>query len=376
MSVPRRVARRVLRPFRRGGETPQPSMRVIQDRVEEMSHAVQSLRDSAHGSAFMIDAAHNWAKAAYEIADDTRSRVSVGTDETARRLGGIEEEVRALAAGTTDFASMFLSRVAETQDRVEVAVRSLSDSQIQRLVGARLAELEAPVAQFLNYASAHNGPLSDASLWINHPVVLEWFERGVRINAVNERIVEQPFAFRALGRLPVGARILDVGGGESTVAFSLASLGYQVTVVEPQGYPFEHPNITVEHERVENLSAEQKFDGVLLLSSVEHFGIGSYQNPLGVRDDLLAMKHLRSLVTDDAILVLTTPFGPPEVNDLERIYDDDGIRELLTGWEIEEVRVAMRQTPTTWVHESEDLVAPPGDGRVVMVVARPGAESA
>ncbi len=279
--------------------------------------------------------------------------------------------------------SLVMSEIGAVRDEGEFA-RIAIEGKIERvapsirlheLVGARLPEIDRTAAAFLNYALSHLGPLADAGLWLNNPVVIEWAEASAQIGAVNERIVEQPFTFAALGHLPPGSRILDIGGGESTVAFSLASMGHDVTVIEPQGYPFVHPNLTVFERPFEELERSGDFDAVVLLSTIEHFGIGAYRgNPAAAETaDIDTMRLLKEVLNPDGLLVLTTPYGPAAQTELERIYDLERLQLLMTGWDIDRVNIARRTDERTWVLESTDLEPPRGPGRVVMLTARPRA---
>ena len=75
------------------------------------------------------------------------------------------------------------------------------------------------------------------------------------VSTVHERIVEVPYAFRALSGLAPGSRVLDVGSAESTVALSLAALGYRVTALDLRPYPFEHPLLEVVAAPLEEVGA-------------------------------------------------------------------------------------------------------------------------
>lgn len=241
----------------------------------------------------------------------------------------------------------------------------------------RLADIDQPTADVLNELGSHRGPLAEVGLWRNDPVVVEWRAGTARVGAVNERIVEQPFVHGALAGLPTGSRILDVGGGESLVGLGLASLGHRVTVVEPAGYPYEHPNLAVVEQTLDEVEVDEPVDAVILLSAIEHFGIGAYANngELDADADLAAMKRVRDLLAPDGVVVLTTPFGPAAVNELERTYDVDRLRSLFDGFRIEQAVVASRQDDTTWTVTATDadgtgLTTPDAPGHVAMVRAR------
>jgi SAM-dependent methyltransferase len=203
----------------------------------------------------------------------------------------------------------------------------------------------------LNYAESHRGFAAQRGLWFNPAVSLEYAEGDVRVSSVSERIIEVPYAFRALGTLPVGSRILDLGATESTVALSLAALGYRVTAIDLRMYPLPHANLTTVAEALERWTAPpEPFDAALALSSIEHFGLGSYGESAGSKDaDVQALRRVRKAVRDNGLLVLTVPYGKAEVGELQRTYDRDGLRRLLAeDWKIEDCSVAEQVTATEW----------------------------
>ena len=208
-------------------------------------------------------------------------------------------------------------------------------------------------------------------MFINHPYLVEWQEGGAFVRLVNERIMEQPFVFAALADLPTGSRVLDIGGGESTVGLAVASLGHAVTVIEPRGYPFEHPNLTVYDGPLETFETDDPFDAVVLLSTIEHLGIGHYADGTDedASADVSAMKIVRDLTAPGGRLVLTTPYGPSGVTELERIYDQDDLEVLLDGWQIHRVTVGRQVDERTWTVEADGLTDHRGDKCVAMVVA-------
>ncbi|MDQ3850354.1 MAG: DUF268 domain-containing protein, partial [Actinomycetota bacterium] len=233
--------------------------------------------------------------------------------------------------------------------------------------GGELAALDAPRAAFLNWAAGPDGYAAQAGLWFNPPVPVEHHPGRVDVLLVNERIVEQPFVFAALAALAPGARVLDVGGAESTVGLSLASLGHEVTVVDPRPHPLRHPRLRHAACRLDELAAGEPYDAAVALSAIEHFGLEHYGGGAGAaRLDLDAMARLRELVAAGGLLVLTVPFGTASVDGFQRVYNEDGLRELLGGWRVEtSVRVG-RTDRLTWQRD----VASREDHGVALVSAR------
>ena len=214
------------------------------------------------------------------------------------------------------------------------------------------------------------GLAARAGLWFNPPVAVGHDGSGVRVRLVNERIVEQPFVFAALAERPPPARVLDAGGAESTVALSLASLGYDVTVADPRGYALAHPRLTVAAGALHELG-DARFDVVVALSAIEHFGVGHYGDPEGGtrRLDLDAMADFRRWLAPEGLLVLTVPVGPAALDDLQRTYDAAGLEELLDGFTVHRRSLARALDRATWV--VEDAAGWDGGAAVMMLTASP-----
>jgi SAM-dependent methyltransferase len=235
-----------------------------------------------------------------------------------------------------------------------------------------LSELDAATAAFLNWTGGPDGWASQAGLWFNEPVPLEYREGGVGVLLVNERIVEQPHVFAAVAAAgPTPLRVLDVGGGESTVALSLASLGHDVTVVDPRGAPLEHPRLTVVPSRLDEVGADAgPFDVAVALSAIEHFGLSHYTGETGdERADLGAVRRMGELLAPGGRLVLTVPIGEPSVDDFQRVYDLEGVLELLEGWEVEDLSVVRQVDRVTWERADPDDASDRRRG-VALVTAR------
>jgi hypothetical protein len=241
--------------------------------------------------------------------------------------------------------------------------------------GSDLAQLDAPRAAFLNWATGPDGYASQAGHWFNPPVPVHHTTGAVEVLLVNERIVEQPFVFAALAGLPDGARILDVGGSESTVGLSLATLGHRVTVVDPRAHPLRHPNLEHAACTLDELpDPAQPFHAAVALSAVEHFGLEHYGlTGSDARLDLAALARMRELVAPGGLLVLTVPFGEEAtVDDFQRVYDEAGLSELVRGWDVQRSLRAGRLDRLTWQLEARSRER---HGVALICARRPGAPS-
>jgi hypothetical protein len=322
---------------------------------------------------------------------DARQHVDAEGARLEKRVAKLEGAVSSFAEASTEatsYVGIELGRMTGAIDGLESGLRELGAAAQEEYHGRRLAEaLELPLGQLdgrlagvLNHAAGHRGFAAQADLWFNPPLTVELSEGQARLTTANERIVEVPFAMMALGRLEPGSSILDIGSAESTFPLSAASLGYRVTAIDPRGLPYTHPNLKTAATRFEDLeTTDERFAAVFLISTIEHVGLPAYgirprgeAHPgRGADRDLL--DHVRDLLTDDGIVVLTTPYGARRVNDFERTYDDEALGRLLEGWETVERRVTVRHGDLTWEPVSGDVTA--DDVSVVMVVARPASAS-
>jgi SAM-dependent methyltransferase len=234
-----------------------------------------------------------------------------------------------------------------------------------------LEDLDDVLARILNYASSHEGFASQANLWFNPPVLVGYASGHVGVRWINERVAEVPYAFRSLSRVPPGGKILDVGATESTVCLSLATLGYEVTAIDPRPNPLSHERLRTVVGRIEDWEPNVEFDAVLCLSTIEHLGSGEYEQPeTEKRVDLEAMKRIHALTKTGGLLVLTTAVGAKSSSEPSRVYDREGLDELLADWEVEDLTLIQRRSATSWEtvdEQIEDL--DPGTDTVAMVTA-------
>ncbi|MGI8412195.1 MAG: class I SAM-dependent methyltransferase [Solirubrobacteraceae bacterium] len=275
-------------------------------------------------------------------------------------------------------------------DRLETELRDANRALGESLLDRRLAslagetgetgeaELTLPgdTARFLEWADGHKGPAARAGLWFNPPVPVRYRENAADVLLVNERIVEQPYVFAALAGLTPPARILDVGGAESTIALSLASLGHEVHLVDPRGSRLEHPALAMHAMALDELPHALRFDAVVALSSIEHFGLGGYgQSGATARLDRAALADMQKRLVPGGTLVLTVPCAAvSRRDDFQRIYSVAQLREMLASWDLVDLSVVWRHDHLTWVRGLPDQ--PAGDIGVALITAQPQPTSA
>jgi 2-polyprenyl-3-methyl-5-hydroxy-6-metoxy-1,4-benzoquinol methylase len=278
-----------------------------------------------------------------------------------------------MAADATTLIGEALGDVSRVGQETRELVRKLPDdaitAYIRRLSEREVDQLDPAVEQLLNFAESHKGFAAQRNLWFNSPVSVSYEDRNVAIGAVNERIVELPYVLRALAAIAPGAEVLDIGATESLLSLHLASLGYNVTALDPRPYPLEHPRLEVVAAEVQRWEPKKEFDAVVCLSTIEHIGLGAYGDAQDDgRADLEAMNRIRAWTRSGGLLLLTTPFGAAESDAFTRIYDRAGIDELLVGWKVTDLTIARRESDSTWVIDREARVEP-GAQAVALVTA-------
>jgi SAM-dependent methyltransferase len=264
------------------------------------------------------------------------------------------EQVKSLIAAEANELATFTDRSLDAvNERLEQLSRWITfDPDSPHSVD----EIDEITARLLNYASSHEGYAAQANLWFNPSLLVAYEPRRVALRWVNERIVEVPYAFRALSRVQPDAKVLDVGATESTVCLSLATLGYDVTAVDPRPNPFSHERLRVVVAPIEQWEHEEEFDAVFCLSTIEHIGLTAYDQEASERRlDLEAMRRIRELTRPDGVLVLTTAVGQESVGEGGRVYDREGLNELLNGWEVADLTLVQRRDATKWVTIDEPI---------------------
>lgn len=255
---------------------------------------------------------------------------------------------RADLEATREANELFGRSLGDLLAEASTATALLTSLRLRDLEEGSVEDLDAPTADFLNYASSHRGFAAQRGVWFNPPISLQYGDAEVVPADTNERIVELPYAFRALARLESGSTVLDVGAAESTVAFSLASLGYEVTALDLHPYPLSHPQLESVEGDILEWEPGKTFDAVLCISTLEHLGLGAYGDEPVSGADGRALDRIRALTKAGGILILTTPFGAASGDRTQRGYERTELERLLDDWTIEDFTVVRRQDDLTW----------------------------
>jgi len=341
--------------------------------LESLSYvgrALREIRDEIGQTPTELNALESQLTGAFERL--TAQITELGSQSgLANQVAGVQRDLVALRAMIAASAVTREDIDALRSEMRAMASPATASAPRTGLAEGSLADLDDTSAAFLNYGASHRGFAAQAGLWINQPVQIAHYAGQARVDNVNERILEVPFVFAAIASLPRGARVLDVGGMESTVALSLASLGHPVTVIDPRGYPFPHPSLRVVAMPLEAWDAAPgSFEAIVCLSAVEHIGLGAYGQPPQADDaDRTAMRRLRELASPGAVLALTVPFGARAQDAFQRTYDRPALDALVADWQVTSVEIFEQQSPQIWAPAGNDH---PSEGarQVALVVAR------
>ena len=122
----------------------------------------------------------------------------------------------------------------------------------------------------------------------------------------NERVVEVPYLLNHV----VGAYLLDIGADRGDYYTSaLKERGVRVVTCDP--WAGAHADYPV---RFEDLKTDEKFDTILLLSSLEHFD-NSDDNLHYAETDVSVIRKCREMLTPNGRIIITVPFGKEYIHD-------------------------------------------------------------
>jgi len=147
----------------------------------------------------------------------------------------------------------------------------------------------------------------------------------------SERTVEYSFILRNIPYIK-GLKILEIGCTGSTLSYKLAQMGFKVVAVDLRSYPFTHRNLNFILGDILQLDLPIKyFDVVIMVSTIEHIGMGGYDDDINLDGDILMMKKVVDSVKLNGQILLTFPINPfyKEISFYERYYDFSRIKRLI-----------------------------------------------
>lgn len=179
----------------------------------------------------------------------------------------------------------------------------------------------------------------------------KWF--GGRI-LMNERIIEYPQVLRWIR--PAGT-VLDIGCVSSRLPLQLASLGYEVYGVDIDDYPLTHQNFHFFRHDVFRWSPPVQFDIVILLSTIEHMGLGAYGELKRDRADHELVGRICSWMKPGGQILVSVPFGRPGLTRKHRIYGFSQLQELFPSFHFQWVdQCYFMRVGGNWVPSSAEAL--------------------
>lgn len=179
------------------------------------------------------------------------------------------------------------------------------------------------------------------------------FDKKQIPNLDDDRQIEWSWAIKYL---PHNKMVLDIGCCYSIISATAARLGNQVVGVDINdeiNYSFE--NFRFVQGDFNSLDINEKFDAVVLASTVEHVGLsGRYNSPEDVDGDLKMMQKIKDLLLEDGEVILTIPVGKDVVfKPFHRVYGSDRLPKLLADFEVLEREFWVKFDKIKWEKVSQ-----------------------
>lgn len=168
------------------------------------------------------------------------------------------------------------------------------------------------------------------------------FSRPIALALESPRIVEYPWVIR---NMPSTGKVLDVGSTGSQLALMLLALGHEVWTIDVRKYEYESVSNCLHCITGDIRSADFSpsfFDAVLVVSTIEHIGLGRYGDSIDAEGDRNAMNEIRRILAPKGVLLITVPFGLQCTTRTHRVYDWKSLQFLLRGFEIEKAEFFLR----------------------------------
>jgi len=149
-------------------------------------------------------------------------------------------------------------------------------------------------------------------------------------------------------------RVLDVGACESLFIYELAGRGYDTYGIDVNPYDEHLPSSVkfYQNDIIKAPFADNFFDAVIAISTIEHTGLGYYGDPKLNDGDFRAMNEMWRILKKDGRLYLTTIVGKDYTvmkGNAARVYDQERLSRLTSDFLVEEEEYHVYKKGLGWV---------------------------
>lgn len=138
----------------------------------------------------------------------------------------------------------------------------------------------------------------------------------------------------------------------------LACLGFSVWTLDVRSYEYADLSTNL-HSISGDLRntgiANGFFDIVTAVSTIEHVGLGRYDDAMDPEGDRNAMREIKRMRAGNATLLITVPFGKRYTSLLHRVYDRSALFSLLEGFKIQNLEFLLK-TSRLWAKATDSRV--------------------
>lgn len=199
------------------------------------------------------------------------------------------------------------------------------------------------------------------------PGLLRFAYRLVDVEASGEasppdgRMIEYSFVIGKLAS-PEKGKVLDVGctARLNFIPATLTSIGWEVYGIDMRQFKFRAPNFHfVLGDITKTEFPDNSFNAVYAVSTLEHIGLsGRYGISKGDPEgDAKAVREIRRVLHKNGRFLVTLPYGKEKKQTtLNRVYDENSLGNLLSGWEIKDKVFYSQDSEGFWVPVTEEKI--------------------
>ena len=195
---------------------------------------------------------------------------------------------------------------------------------------------------------------------------------------ISERIIEVPSVYYLLASATkIGDKILEIGHVHSLLSLELANLGYKVTAIDLREYPFTHKILKSIKGDFLEYNFKQKFNCVITVSTIEHFGFNKRYGGGENKDkglDIKAFEKIYNILESGGKLILTVPYAAKERTDIWfKTYTRKSIEGMLLNFFIISYKRYFVRDNNSWTDITLDKSRDPDfpyDGVVIFLLTK------